>query len=111
MEQSNHTDYLGRDKDAEIAALQAKCDAYDKERYETRLAMRMLLKVFKDAEKSAKQEKFYLQADYILDKYYHVDDVLRNEALSAGEGEKPEPLIPLAIYRQQGCENQKEDKQ
>jgi hypothetical protein len=129
MEQNNHTDYLGRDKDAAISALQAKCDRYesllrtvhqmakagifpdlpvetmgaqkcveidqainealsgDGEKevepdnrialYETRLAMRMVLKVFKNIEKSPEQEKFYQQADYIFQKHHSVTDVLR----------------------------------
>jgi len=95
--------------------LQGKCDALEKERYETRLSLRMLLKVFLKTEKSAEQEKFYLQADYMLDKYFHVDDVLRNEALSAGEVKKPgmphltEPVLSdedLKAWEQ----NQKEDQ-
>jgi hypothetical protein len=46
--------------------------------YETRLAMRMLLKVFKNIEKSPEQEKYYSQADYIFKKHHNVTDVLRD---------------------------------
>jgi hypothetical protein len=46
--------------------------------YETRLAVRMLLKVFKSVEKSPEQEKFYQQADYIFKKHHSITDVLRD---------------------------------
>jgi uncharacterized coiled-coil protein SlyX len=46
--------------------------------YETRLAIRMLLKVFKSVEKSPEQEKYYSQADYIFKKHHNVTNVLRN---------------------------------
>jgi uncharacterized coiled-coil protein SlyX len=70
-----------------VTNLQAKCESLEKERYETRLAMRMLLKVFRGVGRSPEQVKYYEQADYILGKYYHVDDVLRNEAPEEEEKE------------------------
>jgi hypothetical protein len=70
----------------DYAALQAKVERYEKERYEMRLAMRMLLKAFMHVELSRDQEKYYKQADAIFKKYHDVTDVLRNEAL-AGEKE------------------------
>lgn len=94
--------------------LQAKCDALEKERYETRLALRMLLKVFSKTAKSDEQAKFYLQADYILDKYHSVADVLRNEALSAGEGNAGMPHLAEPILSDEDVkaweQSKKEDK-
>ena len=77
--------------------LQEKCEALKKERYETRIVLHRLLKAFKSAKKTDKQEKCYLEADYILDKDLHVDDVLRNQALA---GEAPtEQEIEAEITR------------
>ena len=94
MEKSKNGWYdLYLDSQKEIAALQAKCDALEKERYETRLAMRMLLKVFMGVARSPEQVKYYEQADYIFNKYHNVADVLRTEALSEGEGEKEDKNV------------------
>lgn len=85
MEQFDHKELQKIKND--YAALQAKIERYEKERHETRLAMRMLLKVFRGVARSPEQEKYYEQADYIFNKFHDVTDVLRNEAL-AGDGEK-----------------------
>lgn len=69
------------------SALQARCDRYEKERHETRLAMRMLLKAFKGDIKTERHKEWYAKAETIFNKYHNVNDVLRSEALN-GEGEK-----------------------
>jgi len=67
--------------------LQARCERLETERYETRLAMRMLLKAFKGEIKTERHKEWYAKAEAVFNKYHNVADVLRNEALS-GDGEK-----------------------
>jgi len=102
----------------EQATLQSKCDKYEKERYETRLAMRMLLRAFKGDIKTERHKEWYAKAEAIFNKYHNVADALRNEALS-GEGDRICPSCNKAFNadRHGNCREcgsdeykQKEDK-
>lgn len=66
--------------------LMKRCHDYEIELYETRIALYRLIKAFDATEKSPQQVKYHNQADSILRKYTKATDVLRNEALSAGQG-------------------------
>lgn len=101
MEQSNNTDSIGHDwesysrqmaKDnerlrSEIILLETRADKMEQERYEMRLAMRMILKSFINVEKNRDQLKYYEQAEVIFKKYHDVTDCLRGNSSA-------EPTIP-----------------
>lgn len=48
--------------------------------YETRISLYWLLKSFSDAPKNDKQQKYYAQADAMLNKHFEIKDVLRTDS-------------------------------
>lgn len=61
----------------EIGTASNKEDDTGNALYETRLALRMMLKVFKNDQISKEQKKYYSQAEGVLKKHFDIKDVLR----------------------------------
>ena len=67
------------DKPLDLAVIGHGKPVPDNALYETRLALRMVLKVFKNTQKTKEQEKYYSQGEYMLQKHFKITDVLRTE--------------------------------
>lgn len=65
------------DRCKELDSLKAEQPGIDNARYELSLALRMLLKVFKNDQITNDQEKYYSQAEAMLKKHSKVTDILR----------------------------------
>lgn len=67
------------DRCKELDRIKAEQPGIDNARYELSLALRMLLKVFKNDQITNSQEKYYSQAEAMLKKHSKVTDILRTE--------------------------------
>ena len=92
------------DRQPDVAIIGHGSPTPDNALYETRLALRMVLKVFKNTSKSKEQEKYYTQGEYMLQKHFKITDVLRSESLSK-EGNtwvtadtKPEHNVGVLVF-------------